>query len=144
MDLINWYIDNDNLNIEKVMSDYTPYIYKIIANNSSNLNDEDIEEIISDVFLALWNNKEKLDKKQKMSSYLAGITNNLIHKKLRDKKEIIYIEDLKEDFIEKQNIEIEVENTIKSKIIMNELNKMKKEDRKIFELFYYHSKKSKK
>ena len=81
------------------MEIYTPYIYKIIINRNIKLNDEDIEELISDVFLALWNNREKLDLNKKMSSYLAGITKNLLSKKIRDLKSIIYLEDFKEDLI---------------------------------------------
>ena len=44
---------------------------------------EDIEEIISDTYVTLWNNTEKLDINKKISSYLFGITKNLIKKKYR-------------------------------------------------------------
>ena len=75
------YMDGKILNIELAMKDYNNYIYKIIRNKYNNFSDEDIEEIILDVFLTLWNNQNKLDINQKMSSYIAGITKNLIKKK---------------------------------------------------------------
>lgn len=77
------YMDGKILNIELAMKDYNNYIYKIIKNKYNNFSDEDIEEIILDVFLTLWNNQNKLDINQKMSSYIAGITKNLIKKKYR-------------------------------------------------------------
>ena len=80
---IDNYMNGKILNIELAMKDYNNYIYKIIKNKYNNFSDEDIEEIILDVFLTLWNNQNKLDINQKMSSYIAGITKNLIKKKYR-------------------------------------------------------------
>lgn len=122
------------------MEIYTPYIYKIIINRNIKLNDEDIEELISDVFLALWNNREKLDLKKKMSSYLAGITKNLLSKKIRDLKSINYLEDFKEDLIEIDSIENQITELEKNNLIRNEIEKLKKQDKDIFILYYYNSK----
>lgn len=122
------------------MEIYTPYIYKIIINRNIKLNDEDIEEIVSDVFLALWNNRERLDLNKKMSSYLAGITKNLLSKKIRDLKSINYLEDLKEDLIEIDSIENQITKLEKNNLIMNEIEKLKKQDKDIFILYYYNSK----
>ena len=122
------------------MEIYTPYIYKIIINRNIKLNDEDIEELISDVFLALWNNREKLDLNKKMSSYLAGITKNLLSKKIRDLKSIIYLEDFKEDLIEIDSIENQITELEKNNLIRNEIEKLKKQDKDIFILYYYNSK----
>ena len=122
------------------MEIYTPYIYKIIINRNIKLNDEDIEELVSDVFLALWNNREKLDLNKKMSSYLAGITKNLLSKKIRDLKSINYLEDLKEDLIEIDCIENQITELEKNNLIRNEIEKLKKQDKDIFILYYYNSK----
>lgn len=122
------------------MEIYTPYIYKIIINRNIKLNDEDIEEIVSDVFLALWNNRERLDLNKKMSSYLAGITKNLLSKKIRDLKSINYLEDLKEDLIEIDSLENQITKLEKNNLIMNEIEKLKKQDKDIFILYYYNSK----
>lgn len=122
------------------MEIYTPYIYKIIINRNIKLNDEDIEELVSDVFLALWNNREKLDLNKKMSSYLAGITKNLLSKKIRDIKSINYLEDLKEDLIEIDSIENQITELEKNNLIRNEIEKLKKQDKDIFILYYYNSK----
>ena len=81
---IDKYIENDALNIEKVINEYSGYIYIIVKNLAKEtISKEDIEEIISDVFIAVWNNREKLDKTKPIKSYLAGITKNLIKLKYR-------------------------------------------------------------
>ena len=58
--LIKQYVEKDNLNIEKVMEDYTNYLYVIVKNKNFKLTEEDIEEIVSDVFLAVWKNQKQL------------------------------------------------------------------------------------
>ena len=94
------YMDGKILNIELAMKDYNNYIYKIIKNKYNNFSDEDIEEIILDVFLTLWNNQNKLDINQKMSSYIAGITKNLIKKKYRTNNNDENIEDYENTIID--------------------------------------------
>jgi len=76
----NYFID-DVLQVEALMNDYTNYILTIIRKFSFNLSEEDIEEIMLDVFLTIWNNQEKLIRDCNMSPYIAGITKNLIRKK---------------------------------------------------------------
>lgn len=137
---IKQYIENNKLNIEKVMNDFTPYIYTIISNKSSKLRDEDIEEIISDVYVAIWKNRKNLDTNKEMSAYIGGITNNIFCKKLRNLKDEIDIEDYENNLYDTENIEVKIENTEKSNLIINEINSMKYEDKTIFVSYYYHSK----
>ncbi len=56
---IKEYIFENNLDIEKIINDYAGYVYTIIKNSGYSFNNEDIEEISSDVFLTIWKNKEK-------------------------------------------------------------------------------------
>ena len=137
--LIMNYIENEELNIEKIMDEFTPYIYKIVLNKNLNVNEEDIEEIISDVFLAIWKNKDNLDTNKSISSYLAGITHNLCAKKLRNNNENINVEE-HQNIYEDKTISTIVENEEKNNIIISELENMKKEDKDIFMLYYYRSK----
>ena len=48
------YVENEQLNIEQVIKDYSGYVYTAIINISENLSDEDIEEILSDVFFIFY------------------------------------------------------------------------------------------
>ena len=56
MEKLEDYVKNNVLNIEEIVNDYSKFLYKVIKNNSYNLTSEDIEEIISDSFFALWKN----------------------------------------------------------------------------------------
>lgn len=137
------YINDNKLNIELLMKDYTNYIYTIIRNNFKNLSDEDTEEIALDVFITLWNNQNKLDINKKMSSYIAGITRNLIKKKYRS----IYNDDNIEDYelvlSDIENIELKFVTKEENKAINDEVNRLKTEDRDIFYMYYYNEMKIK-
>ena len=138
--LIKNYIQDNQLNIEKVIINYTPYIYTIIKNKNSNLSNEDIEEIVSDVFLAVWKNQSRLDINKEISTYLVGIAKNLYNKKIRNKKNIINIENYKNNLFDTESIDIKIENTEKENLIFMLVNNMKQEDKDIFILYYYNAK----
>lgn len=137
------YIKDGKIDIETIMLQYTNYVYAIIKNKDNYISNEDIEEIISDVFLTLWNNQEKLDINKALSPYIAGITKNLIKKKYRNKNLMENIEDYEEILVNKEDIILYSEEKERNEIIIQELDKMKKEDRKIFYMFYYENKKIK-
>ena len=130
-----------NLDLEKIIDEYSGYIYTIIQNMSANIfNQEDIEEIISDTFFILWKNQNKIDKQKSLSSYIAGITKNLVKEKLRKTNNNI-INDLEFDFFDIQIIDLEYENREKIEIIKNTMEKMKEQDKDIFNLYYYGNRK---
>ena len=75
---------------------------------SNNLANEDTEEIILDVFLILWQNKNKLDINKNMSSYIGGVTKNLVKLKLRKLKIEDNINDYENIFASENDLEIEL------------------------------------
>ena len=103
--LIEKYFKNNELNMRKLVDDYYNYIGTIIK-NFQNISLEDEEEIISDVFFIIWNNKEKLDRKLEFSPYIAGITKKVIYKKYNQNRvsKLIY-EDFEDDITDNFNIE---------------------------------------
>lgn len=141
-DVIYMYMKNDKLDMELVMDNYTRYIWSII-NNSGNLKNEDIEEIISDVFVALWNNQYKLDFNKKMSTYVFGITKNLIKKKFRNIKITENLDGYEEILVSKEKVEYTAEEKESNDKILKILNKMKQEDKDIFISYYYYSRRIK-
>ena len=141
---LNDFLNNEILNIEGIVNSYSSYIYAILK-NSINSN-EDIEEIISDVFVALWHNYRKLEPNTKIKPYLIGITNNLIKKKYRELSNGAIMSDI-DDFNNSVEALVNVadiaEESEKSRIIMKALNNLKYEEKHIFIMFYYNSKKVK-
>ena len=131
-----------NLDLEKLIDEYSGYIYTIIKNMSANIfNQEDIEEIISDTFFILWKNQNKIDKEKSLSSYIAGIARNLVKEKLRKTKNNYNVNNLENDFFDIQIIDLEYENREKIEIIKNTMEKMKEQDKDIFNLYYYGNRK---
>ena len=140
---IYMYIKNDNLDIDKVIDEFSGYLYTIIQ-NAANFSKEDIEEIISDTYVILWNNQKKLDLDKKMSSYLVGIVRNLIKQKYRKfYKNYENIEIFEEILIKDGELDLVIENNELNQKIIELLNKMKKEDKNIFCEYYFYSRKIK-
>ena len=132
------YFNGNKLLIENIVNDFSNYIYTIIRKSNLKISDEDIEEIVSDVVFIIWKNKDKLDINKKVAPYIAGITNNLIKKKYRDTKVFENIEDYENNLIENSNIELQFIENENNKLIMKQLDKLKKEDKNIFILYYYN------
>ena len=137
---IKEYYKNNELNLEMIIDEYSGYIFKIIENMSIQyLSQEDIEEIISDTFVVLWKNRDKLDKTKDLSPYIAGITKNLVREKTRViniHNDISDYENIIQDFFK---IDMLCEQREKIAIIDKAVKNMKKIDIEIFELYYYSS-----
>ena len=71
--------------LEKVIDLYTPYVTVVVYNVAgAALTKEDIEEVVSDVYLSLWKSAGTLDsEKGSLRAYLAVIARNLAKNKLR-------------------------------------------------------------
>lgn len=82
--------------IEKVIKIYTPYLTTVLYNVAgTRLSREDLEEIISDVFITVWKNAEYINlEKGTIRSYMGAIARNLALRRM--KGTILYtpIEDL--------------------------------------------------
>ena len=86
------YIINEKIDLDKIVDDYTPYLRTIIQNMvNNNLPEEDKEEIILDTFFILWKRYKENYSIESLSSYMAGITRNLVKEKLRTLKYTIDI-----------------------------------------------------
>lgn len=134
------YIKENKLELEMIMKEYTKYIYAIIKRSYVKFPQEDIEEIISDVFLILWNNQSKLNINNNMSTYIRGITKNLIKQKCRYIRVNDNIVDCEEELVSLSNIELDFSESEENRIILKELEKVKSEDKDIFLLYYYEGK----
>lgn len=135
--IIAKYIFDNQLDMEKVIKDNKNYVYTIIRKYNLILSDEDIEEIALDVFITFWNNYQKLDIYKNISPYLVGITKNLIKKKIRDIKLDDNIDDFQDNMIDLSNIEYQIIDDERSKIILESIKNLKDLDRNIFVKYYY-------
>ena len=135
------YIKNNELDLEKIINEYSSYIATIINNMArDNLNNEDKEEIISEVFFILWKNMNKLNINKYLSSYIAGITRNVVKEYLRKIKVNFDISDYENSLYSYDKIDL-LDNSIEEiSKIEKKLKNMKEIDKKVFLDFYYSSK----
>lgn len=137
---IKRYIKNNELDLERIINEYSSYIAIIINNMAStNLSNEDKEEIISEVFFILWKNKHKLDINKSLSSYIAGITRNLVKEYLRKIKINVDISDYENSLYGYDKIDFLDTNIQEIRHIEKKLENMKEIDKTIFLDFYYSS-----
>ena len=82
--------------INEAIEIYTPYLSTVIYNMVGNgLPKEDVEEIVSDVFVMLWKNAEYIDlSKGTLRSYIAASARNFALKRLNKKKDYTSLDDI--------------------------------------------------
>lgn len=136
--LIYEYQKNNELELDRIMNDFEPYIRTIINNMATDkLNYEDKEEILADTFFILWKNQYKIQ--SSVESYVAGITRILVKERLR-KRKVTY--DLTEYEHIASNFEI-TEDISENEFITQCIKGLKEIDIKIITMFYYYSKTTK-
>lgn len=127
------------IDIDALFKVYRSYVFKIIINESKGqMTNEDIEEIVSDVFFILWQNRKKIKDPSKIKSYIGKIAKNTTKNKLRSRKEDLH---LNYDINKSHNVSYE--NKEKIELIYKSLNNMSILDKNIFTLFYFDNKKIK-
>lgn len=134
------YIVNNCIDLDTLIDDYTPYLRTIIQNMvGNNLSEEDKEEIIIDTFFILWKRYKENYFINSLSSYIAGITRNLIKEKLKTLKYNINIEQC-ENLAEYSKLDIYVEEITEINELYKNINSLKEVDIKIIHMFYYSNK----
>lgn len=135
---INDYIENDKLDLEQIVNEYTPYV-KTIVNNAvgDKLSYEDKEEIITDAFFIIWKNQSKVI--SSVNAYLAGVARNLIKEKL-NKRQITYNISEFENIIEISSMNLFTTERSEIENIEKKFQNLKRIDYEIITMFYYSSK----
>lgn len=134
------YIVNEDIDLDKIVDDYTPYLRTIIQNMvNDNLSKEDKEEIILDTFFILWKKYKENYNINSLSSYMAGITRNLIKERLKMSNKNINIEQF-ENLKENSNIETYFEEREEINKLYENIKNLKEIDIKIINMFYYSGK----
>ncbi len=124
--------------LEKVIDLYTPYVSVVVYNTvGAVLSKEDIEEVVSDVFVSLWQNAENLDiKKGCIRTYIGAAARNRAKNKLR---KIFLCSEINEnvtDSFNDPNAEFEVKE--EREILINLIKSLGEPDSEIFFRYYYY------
>ena len=136
---------NNEIDIEKIINEYSNYLYIVVKNICGTyLTNEDIEEILLDVFWVLWKNREKLDENRQIKPYISSIAHNLTKKKMTEvskKQNVTLLE--KNVNIDITNFDFIIDDKLEKEELEYILNELSEEDYQIFTLFYYDSYKTK-
>lgn len=126
--------------IDEVIEVYTPYLSTVLYNMVGNrLAKEDIEEIVSDVFVMLWKNAEYIDlKKGTVKSYIAAAARNFALKRLNKKRECTCLDD-----IEVSDEKTSAESGLKNSVIWDAVMSLGEPDNEIFVRYYKYDEKIK-
>lgn len=143
-DILNNYISNDELEVENLINDYYNYIYLVVKNMASiAITDEDIEEILSDTFLAVWKNYKKLERTMNIKSYLIGAAKNITRNKYRETTLNLSIADYEENIADNFDMTKFSEEKEKLEFVREFLKTLSEEEYTIFMYFYYEDMKVK-
>lgn len=135
------YMENETLDIDMLIDDYYSYIYIVVKNGISiNISQEDMEEIISDTFVAFWKNSKYLRKDLLVKPYLKGIAKNLIKNKYRNNNINVSIENYENTLVGEFDIEDILESNEKNELIIDTLKTLNKNEYSIFMMYYCEGK----
>lgn len=144
-EILQDYYNNGNIDIDKFINNYYGYVFIVVKNYKNiNMSEEDVEEIISDVFFAIWKNSKNIDLKTAIKPYLLGTIKNIVIKKCRKLNINCSLDDMPDTVHDKFNMDSQILEDEQLRIIQNTLKNVNLEDYNIFILYYYHSKKLRK
>ncbi len=132
--------NNDPKALDLIIEKYSSYIFTVAKNFSQNmLSEEDIQEIVCDVFISLWKNKDKIISEKPIVPYLSMIAKNCVKNKFRhnSKRDCLFLKDNfpDKDFFENFEKNLAVEYVFEA---MENLSEMHKE---IFIRYYFYGEK---
>lgn len=129
--------------LEAIITKYTALVSTIIYNVSKeNMTKEDIEEVASDVFITLWNNRDKVQP-EKLKGYICCIAKTRALNKLESvikKSNVISIDDY--DFEDDFSIETHTEKNDINRELNKIVNDIGEPDREILIRYYYYYQKT--
>lgn len=134
---IEKYVKGEELDIDKIVDDFSPYVNTIIRNTVyNNLSNEDKEEILLDTFFVVWKRNEEGYKIENLSAYISGITRNLIKEKLKKRKLSLDLEQI-ENSLDFSYYESYLEEIERIEDVCSKMKNIKPDELKIFNMFYY-------
>lgn len=121
--------------LEKFIGKYNRYVSSVISRIIGG-READCEELTADVFLTVWNNREKLQA-EKITPYLGKIARNKAFDLLRQDKDALPLED---DILifDKEDIAETAEQRDLSQMLKEALGQLEAKQRELFVRHYYY------
>lgn len=125
--------NRDKNSIDTAITIYTPYLSTVLYNMvGMGLPKEDVEEIISDVFIMLWRNAEYIDlEKGTIRSYIAAAARNFALKRLNKNKDNVPLDSIQ--LVDERDF---AENSMVSELVWDSVMSLGEPDNEIFVRYY--------
>jgi RNA polymerase sigma-70 factor (ECF subfamily) len=130
--------------LDEAIEQYTPYVSVIVYNIIGRImTREDIEEVVSSVFVSLWRNSAELDgDKGSMRSYLGAAARNHAKNKLRELSPYIPFDEFESDISTVSGEpQAEFERREQKAILWDMVHELGEPDSEIFLRYYYYEEK---
>lgn len=129
----------DPTGLEALMERYIPYVSAVVWNILRfSMQPEDAEEVVSDVFLAAWDQPEDLRAGQ-VKAWLGSVARHKAKNKLRELGCDLPLEENILELPEQETPESEMTRSEESFFVRQAVNEMAPEDREIFLRHYYYA-----
>lgn len=129
---------NDPSGLETLINIYTPYVSTIVWNILRNsMSPEDSEEVVSDVFMAAWNQAEDL-RFGHIKGWLGAVARNKAKNKLRELGKTQPLEDDILEICTPNEPEDYLERSEERELIKRAILTLSKQDQEIFLRHYYY------
>jgi len=128
--------------LEKAIKQYTPYVSVVVYNVIGQaMAQEDIEEVVSSVFISLWRNSSNLDySKGSIKTYLGTLARNSAKDKLRGLKYHLPLEDYTAATYENEP-HVSFEQQEQSTAILSMIKELGEPSSEIFIRYYFYEEK---
>lgn len=126
--------------IDQAIEIYTPYLSTVLYNMAGNrLPKEDIEEVVSDVFVSLWKNADYIDlSKGTLRSYIAATARNFALKRLNRKQDYTPLDEI--ELPDKRSF---FDDSLVEETVWKAVMELGEPDNEIFVRFYKYDEKLK-
>ena len=129
----------DPKGLELLMKSYLPYVSVIVWNIlQGSMAPEDAEEVVSDVFLAAWNQADDLDAGH-IKSWLGAVARNKAKNKLRRRGRSLPLEEDLLDLPDLSDPTTDLEQAEEQELVRRAADALPEEEREIFLRHYYYT-----
>lgn len=124
--------------LEELMKCYIPYISTVCWNILRDcMSREDVEEVVSDVFLAAWNQAEKIQP-GKTKAWLGAVARNMAKNKLREMGQALPLEEDVLDIPDEHTPVTVAERKEEHRLVRKSIDQLGQPDREIFLRHYFY------
>lgn len=132
----------DSKVLNTIIKKYTSYVYTVIRNIIGDyMSEEDIEEAVSDCFVNLWINSDKINEEKPLIPYLSAIARNTAKNKFRKFSNSISLNEITEEPVGRDDIPKIIENYQVISLICDIIEQYKAIDKEIFIRYYFYGEK---